>query len=327
MFKRTVEPLSSSTGDPYGVIIEDKTVTAYRGASVIIPCTEGLSNDVTYVAWKKDDDVYSYFYNEQSKRKKKRTFATSKSRRLRLPEAPSEAERDDYSIHISPVIKRDEGVYRCIVGNYDNKRNRVIITRLRVVDRERVVYANAGEPVTVSCGDAPTGQTGRVRWTKDAFLINGQKELTIENVTRTDGGTYVCVLEKVSDTGGDVIGDYYVSTTYVLVQGHSSIDVAAGSTVTLPCEIAGDDVWGRANWLFTPPTTDGQPGESYNVGERHRAGIPSGGGRLAFPLTLEKVQRTSTGLYTCATLGSLSYPFDSSPRDQRYIASVYVNVV
>lgn len=317
------------TSGLYGFVVKDKTVTAYRGASVIIPCTGGLSEDVTYVAWKKDDDVYGLLRKGSLTPKEKRNFATSHSRRLRLPDAQSEAERDDYSIHIRPVIKRDEGVYRCILGNFnDKKQNRVIITRLRVVDRERVVYANAGETVTLPCGDVPTASAGGygVRWTKDAFLIAGQKELTIENVTRIDGGTYVCVFEK--DTGDDVVGDRYVSTTYLLVQGHSSITVAAGSTVTLPCEIAGDDVWGSANWLFTPITND-QKGKPYNVGAVHRAGIPSGGGRLAFPLTLQNVQRTSAaGLYTCATLEPLVKSIDRSTesRDQRYIASVRVNV-
>lgn len=302
-------------------IVNEYNLIVYKGEQVIIPCM-GVPPNTLYVEWRKDADYMFLGF----------------SPRIRLPRGMNIRSKrivfdgDSYSLFIRDIIKRDEGEYRCIVGHDDiTNVPRVTMTRLRVVERERTIYATTGANVTLSCdttNSATHGISSLVRWTKDAVLISTVSEpdtdarLVVENATRDDDGTYVCVLETTKLDG--VATYHHLATVYLLVQGHSSITVAAGSSVSLPCELSGEDARGSGvEWTFQASPSDS--GVLFMFNHSVTQSLMGRRTRFGFPLVLKSVGLKDSGVYTCSTAGFTGYYFDRASHDH-YVTSVHVTV-
>ncbi|XP_016057938.1 PREDICTED: contactin-3 [Miniopterus natalensis] len=226
---------------------------------------------------------------------------------LRNGEALALEERvqlENGALTIANLSVGDSGMFQCVAENkhglaYSSAELRVLASApdFSEAPMKKLVRAQVGSEVGLDCrpraspraaaswkrGEAAVRDSGRISFLKDGGL-------KIANVTKADAGTYTCFAENQFGRANDSTHLVVTEPTRITV-APSSLDVAVGESVILPCQVRHDPLLDIAfAWYFNGVLTDFQRDGSH---------LEKAGGSSSGDLMIRNIQLKHSGRYVC----------------------------
>ena len=167
------------------------------------------------------------------------------------------------SLTLSNVVTSDSGTYRVVVGNASGSltsSNAVLLVLtvafpvIAAQPRSQTVLTNSTAVFSVNASNAAFYQ-----WQSNLFDLSGQtnSSLTLSNVMTGDSGTYRVVVGNLSGSVTSSNAVLIVGYPVGITQQPASVDVSAGTPVTLEVEATGSPA-PHYQWLFNNSILAGQ---------------------------------------------------------------------
>ncbi|XP_058400884.1 roundabout homolog 3 isoform X3 [Diceros bicornis minor] len=221
--------------------------------------------------------------------------------------------RSDHSLWIGRVSAEDEGTYTCVaensVGRAEASGSLIVHVPPQLVTQPQDQMAAPGESVTFQCetkGNPPPA----IFWQKEGsqvllfpsqslqptgrFSVSPRGQLNITEVQSGDAGYYVC--QAVSVAGSilakallEVKGASLDGLPPIILQGPANQTLALGSSVWLPCRVAGNP----------QPSVQWKKDGKWLQGDDLQLNLMANG-----TLYIANVQEMDTGFYSCVAKSS-----------------------